>query len=405
MLDFTFQSPTKFVFGKNTEEHCGALAKEIGAKKIFIIYGGGSVIRSGLLDRVKRSLEGAGLEWIERGGVQPNPRASLAAEWVKVAVEEKVDLVLGVGAGSVLDTAKAVAVGAKAPDSTLWQFYNREVPVKEVLPIGSVMTFPATGSEGSNSSVLNFEEQGLKRGLNCELIRPAFAIIDPQLTYTLPPYQTACGIVDMMSHIMERYFTNTEGVEITDRLCEGLLRTIMEAADRWLLSPNDYDTRANLAWASTLAHNNICGVGREQDWSCHALEHELSFKYDVAHGAGLAVVTIAWMRWVNARRPAKLAQFATRVMDVEADPLHLERVGFDGILRLAAFFRRIGMPLTFEELGCDPKDIPDLVRTAKRQPSTGKIGFYIQMDDDQVEEVYHLCCDDILSCQKNAFGK
>ena len=276
-----------------------------GGSKALILYGGGSVIRSGLLERVKKSLDEAGVAHIEAGGIQPNPRASLAADLVNLAVSENIDFVIGCGGGSVLDTAKAVAIGAKHPDVPLWDFYSYKVPADTALPTGTVMTFPATGSEGSNSSVLNFEEQGLKRGLNTQVNRPVFAILNPELTYTLPPFQTACGIVDMMSHIMERYFTTTDSSKttLTDRLAEGTLRSIIEAGRRWLDEPDDYDNRATLMWASTIAHNNSLGLGRTQDWSCHALEHELSYMYDVAHGAGLAVVTNDWMRYAAPRKP------------------------------------------------------------------------------------------------------
>ncbi|HHX36771.1 MAG TPA: iron-containing alcohol dehydrogenase [Clostridiaceae bacterium] len=395
MLDFTFHSPTEFIFGKDTEQRTGELVKKYGGNRVLILYGGGSVVRSGLLDRVKRSLDEAGVEHIERGGIQPNPRASLAAQLVDVAVAEKVDFIIGCGGGSVLDTAKAVAIGAKHPTTPLWDFYSYKVPADTALPVGTIMTFPATGSEGSNSSVLNFEEQGLKRGLNAQVNRPEFAILNPVLTYTLPAYQTACGIVDMMSHILERYFTPTESdVALIDRLAEGTLRSIIEAARKLLQDPNDYDTRATLMWASTIAHNNSLGLGRQQDWSCHALEHELSYMYDVAHGAGLAVVTIAWMRYVAPIKPEKLAQFACRVMDVDPnfnDPL---AVANEGIRRLAAFFKEIGMPLTFAELGCKGEDIPTLAKTVKRQPH-GKVGHYVQLDEADLIKIYELSCQGI----------
>ena len=393
MLDFTFHSPTEFVFGKDTENRCGELVKKHGGSKALILYGGGSVIRSGLLERVKKSLDEAGVAHIEAGGIQPNPRASLAADLVNLAVSENIDFVIGCGGGSVLDTAKAVAIGAKHPDVPLWDFYSYKVPADTALPTGTVMTFPATGSEGSNSSVLNFEEQGLKRGLNTQVNRPVFAILNPELTYTLPPFQTACGIVDMMSHIMERYFTTTDSSKttLTDRLAEGTLRSIIESGRRWLDEPDDYDNRATLMWASTIAHNNSLGLGRTQDWSCHALEHELSYMYDVAHGAGLAVVTIAWMRYVAPRKPEKLAQFACRIMDVQPifdDPL---AVANEGIKRLAAFFKEIGMPLTFEELGCRREDIPTLAKTVKRLPS-GKVGNYVPLDEEDIINIYELSC-------------
>lgn len=391
MLDFNFYAPTQFVFGRNTEHQCGDLVRRFGGSRALVLYGGGSVVRSGLLERVLAALDRAGVAHIEAGGIRPNPRDDLAEALIQKAVQERIDFVIGCGAGSVLDTAKAVAVGAQTPDIPLWAYYSGERTVQSALPVGSIMTFPATGSEGSPSSVLNFEKQGLKRGLSSDCIRPVFAIMNPEWTYTLPPYQTACGIVDMMSHILERYFSETAGVELTDRLCEAALRSIMEAARQWTLTPEDYDTRATLMWAAAIAHNNSLGVGRQQDWSCHALEHELSYKYDVAHGAGLAVVTLGWMKWINARKPQKLAQLAARVLDVDPRYDDPARMGAAGIQKLSAFFECIGMPLTFEALGCDPRDIPALSRTVKRRPD-GLLGFYCPMNDQDIIDVYRLCC-------------
>ncbi len=389
MLNFRFISPTEIYFGKDTERFCGEAVKKHGGSRVLIIHGTGSAVRSGLLDRVCQSLAENGLHFQIEGGVVANPRDEKAAELVRVAVDKKLDFVLGVGGGSVLDTAKAVAVGALSPATPLWDFFSYKVPVEKALPVGSVMTFPATGSEASPSSVLNFAGPGLKRGLGSDLIRPVFAVLNPELTYTLSPYQTACGIVDMMSHLLERYFSNTPHVDVTDRLCEGLLKSIMDAARGWLKNPNDYESRAALMWASTLAHNNVAGVGREQDWACHALEHELSYRYDVAHGAGLAVITIAWMRYVAPLAPAKLCRFAVEVLGLPAkfeDPVNL---ALAGTRRLAAFFHEIGMPLTFEELGGDPADIPALTQTVKRL-SHGKAGNYVPLDDAAIKAVYRL---------------
>ncbi|MGI6545210.1 MAG: iron-containing alcohol dehydrogenase [Fastidiosipilaceae bacterium] len=391
MLDFTFKSPTQFVFGAGTEKKVGEQVRATGAKNVLVIYGGGSVIRSGLLERVLKSLDDERITHHQIGGVRPNPRVELVNECVDFALKNNIDLILGVGAGSVLDTCKAVAIGTANPETPLWDFYSYQVPLTRALPVASVMTFPATGSEGSNSSVINFTKKGLKRGLNSDHIRPIFAIMNPELTYTLSLFQTGCGVVDMMSHIMERYFSNTPDVELTDRLSEGLLRTIMEAASTILESPRDYGARANLMWASTLAHNNICGVGREQDWSCHALEHELSFKYDIAHGAGLAFITIAWLRYQLPRNPHKIVQFAKHVMGVTEGSSDIE-IAELGIRRLASFFRSIGMPLTFEEGGCDPADIPELVKTVKRLPN-GLVGQYAPLNDEGIEAVYRLSCE------------
>lgn len=389
MLDFHFISPTYFSFGKDTENETGRLCKKFCASKVLILYGGGSVIRSGLLERIKHSLDEVDLPHHEIGGVQPNPRVELAEEAIAFVLENNIDFVLGVGAGSVLDTAKAVAVGAANPGTDLWEFYSYQKPVTKALKVGSVMTFPATGSEASNSTVLNFTKQGLKRGLNNDLLRPVFSILNPELTYTLPAYQTACGIVDMMSHIMERYFSNTEHVELSDRICEGLLVSIREAGTVIMHEPENYSARATLMWAATLAHNNLCGVGREQDWGCHALAHELSYRYDLAHGAALSLITIAWLRYQLPRNPHKIVQFARRVMGIiTEDEMQAAK---EGIVKLATFFRSLGMPLTMEEANCNPEDIPELVPTVKRS-SAGTVGFYAPLNDEDIEAVYRLSC-------------
>ena len=294
MNNFQFYSPTEFVFGKGTENEVGTYVKKHGGSKVLLHYGGGSVVRSGLLDRVKQSLTAAGLPFAELGGVKPNPRDTLVYQGIDLCRAEGIDLILAVGGGSTIDSSKAIAMGVPY-DGDFWDFYAHVNTPKAALPVGTVLTIAAAGSEGSPDSVITKEDSGLKRGAGTDLIRPRFSVMNPELTCTLPPYQTASGATDIMAHVFERYFTNTTEVEITDRLCEAVLMTMIKETPRVIADPNNYDARANIMWAGMVAHNNIVGVGREQDWNSHGIEHELSALYDCAHGAGLAVIMPAWM--------------------------------------------------------------------------------------------------------------
>ncbi|MBP5305599.1 MAG: iron-containing alcohol dehydrogenase, partial [Lachnospiraceae bacterium] len=286
MDNFTFYSPTYFAFGKDTESMAGDLVKRFGGSKVLIHYGGGSVVRSGLLDRVKKSLENAGIGYVELGGVKPNPRSGLVYEGIDLCKKENVDFILAVGGGSTIDSAKAIAAGV-VYDGDFWDFYMGKT-IEKALPVGTILTIAAAGSEGSPDSVITKEEGMFKRGASGDAIRPKFSILNPALTQTLPPYQTAAGITDIMAHLHERYLTNTKDVEVTDRLIEGLLLTMIHEAPRVIADPNNYEARANIMWAGMMAHNNAVGVGRSQDWNSHNIEHELSALYDCAHGAGLA---------------------------------------------------------------------------------------------------------------------
>ncbi|WP_304466541.1 iron-containing alcohol dehydrogenase, partial [uncultured Muribaculum sp.] len=309
MNNFVFWSPTKFVFGRDTESRTGALAREFGGRKVLLVYGGGSVVRSGLLDRVKASLSASGIEWEEMGGIQPNPTDDRVYEGIELVRSRNIDMLIAVGGGSVIDTAKGIACGVPY-EGDFWDFYCGKKIVEKALPVGVVLTIPAAGSEGSGNSVITKRDGLIKLSLRTEsAFRPKFAVMNPELTFTLPPYQTACGIVDMMVHIMERYFTNTPDVEITDRVAEGVLTAIMEEAPKVMCDPENYEARANIMWSGTLAHNGVCGTGRAEDWSSHFIEHEISAIYNVAHGAGLAVVVPAWMQYVAGVNPVKVAQF------------------------------------------------------------------------------------------------
>ena len=307
MNNFTFYSPTEFVFGKDTEGQVGGLVKKYNGSKVLIVYGGGSAIRSGLMDKVKSSLDAAGVKYAELGGVQPNPIDTKVYEGIELGRKEQIDFLLPVGGGSVIDTAKAIALGMKY-EGDFWDFYiGKATPVKAI-PVGVVLTIPAAGSEGSGNSVITKTDGLQKLGVRTDkLLRPLFSIMNPELTYTLPAWQTACGITDMMAHIMERYFTNTEGVEISDRLAEGVLKAIITESPKVMAEPRNYDARANIMWAGMVAHNGTCGVGRAEDWTSHFMEHEISAIYNVSHGAGLAVMFPAWMTYMAKHNPHKIA--------------------------------------------------------------------------------------------------
>lgn len=386
MNNFNFYSPTYFVFGKERENEAGKYVKRFGGTKVLIHFGGGSVIKSGLLDRVKKSLENENITFCELGGVVPNPRSGLVYEGIEICKRESVDFILAVGGGSVIDSAKAIATGALY-DGDFWDFYQGK-RIEKALPVATILTISAAGSEGSTGSVITHENGMLKRAANSEALRPAFSILNPELTCTLPNYQTACGATDMMAHVMERYFTNTTDVEITDRLCEAVLLTVIKETPKALADPTDYESRANIMWAGMVAHNDICGVGREQDWSSHQMEHELSGLYDVAHGAGLAVMFPAWMKFVMNHNVMRFAQFATRVWGCEMNFQHPEKTALQGIQKFEQFLTSIGMPVRFSELGAKAEDIPVLVKTLDLGANT--LGGFVKLTEKDVKKIYEL---------------
>ncbi|MDD3958879.1 MAG: iron-containing alcohol dehydrogenase [Oscillospiraceae bacterium] len=387
MDNFRFYSPTKFIFGKDTEQEVGALAKEFGAQKLLVHYGGGSVVRSGLLERVRKSLRTAALDYIELGGVKPNPEDTLVYEGIKLCLKEKVDFILAVGGGSAIDSAKAIGLGA-CYEGDFWDFYAGRSRARKTLPVATILTIAAAGSEGSESSVITKTDGMYKRGYSDDLIRPVFSILNPALTQTLPAYQTAAGSADIMAHIFERYFTNTGNVETTDRLCEGLLLSMLREVPKVLADPDDYDARANIMWAGTVAHNNIVGVGREQDWCSHALEHELSALYGVTHGAGLAVVFPAWMKYTMKHDVMRFAQLAVRVFGCEMDFFNPERTALKGIARLEQFWHACGLPVRMEEIGGKKEDIPYLVEHLELDGATR--GSFVPVGADEAADIYEL---------------
>ncbi len=385
MNNFSFCSPTEFVFGKGTENDCGKYVKKYGGTKVLIHYGSGSVVRSGLLDRVKKSLEASGIAYVELGGVQPNLRDTLIYKGIELCREENVDFILSVGGGSCIDSSKGIALGVPY-DGDFWDFYGTGKPVEKALPIGTVLTIAAAGSEGSGASVVTKEEGMLKRDTGSDLLRPRFSVLNPELTQTLPAYQTACGATDIMAHVFERYFTNTKEVEVTDRLCEALLLTMIKETPRVIKDPNNYEARANIMWAGTVAHNDIVGVGRDQDWNSHGIEHELSGLYDVAHGAGLAVIMPSWMEFVYKHDVMRFAQMAVRIWGCEMNFENPEATALEGIACFRRFLHDIGMPINFEELGAKAEDIPVLVE--KFGLGDGKTGGFVALSSEDVAQIY-----------------
>lgn len=388
MNDFSYITPTRYIFGRDAELKAGEQAAKNGMTRVMLVYGQGSVVRSGVLDRVRRSLNDARITTVELGGICPNPTDEKVYEGIELGRQEKIDGVIAVGGGSAIDTAKAIAAGIPY-DGDFWDFYAGKKIIEKALPIGTVLTIPAAGSEGSGNSVITHRNGMKKISLRTDMaLRPRFSCLNPELTFTLPPYQTACGICDMMIHIMERYFSPTPDVEVTDRVAEGLLQAIITEAPRVMAEPDDYNARANIMWSGTLAHNGLCGTGRVEDWSSHFMEHELSGLYpSVAHGAGLAVIVPAWLTFVAGKSPAKVAQFARRVMDVtEPDDIKAAR---EGITRLSTFFKSLGLPSTLSELGVKEADIPVMVE--KLHQNKGEtIGGYIKLSAADTDCIYRL---------------
>ena len=387
MNDFNYYTPTRYVFGRGVESQTGELTRWMGVDRVLLVYGMGSVVRSGLLDRVKASLDAVGIKYLEFGGVLPNPTDDRVYEGIEMCRRENLTGLVAVGGGSAIDTAKAIACGVPY-EGDFWDFYAGKKIVEEALPVGVVLTIPAAGSEGSGNSVITKLDGLHKISLRTEsALRPKFAVMNPELTFTLPPYQTASGIADMMAHIFERYFTNTPETEVTDRVAEGVLKAIITEAPRVMAEPENYDARANIMWCGTLAHNGICGTGRQEDWVSHFMEHELSAVYGVTHGAGLAVMTPAWMTFMATHNPSKGAQFARRVMDVVNDDD--TQAALEGIARLRAFYASLGLPITLGQLGIENPDFDLLVH--KLHENKGEvIGGYYRLSAVETRQIYEL---------------
>lgn len=381
MLDFEYITPTYYDFGKDKEKNVGTLLKTFQASNVLVVYGSKHVEESGLLNKVLEDLDKKEISYKLLKGVKPNPESDLVYEGIDIVKKNKIKFILAIGGGSVIDTAKAIGAGSKY-DGDFWDFFRdkNRVKAKSTIPVGVILTIAAAGSEGSPSMVITNSVTKEKRGnIKSNVVRPLFCIMNPYLTTTLSNYQTACGIVDIMTHIFERYFSNTEDCYLTDALAEATLKVLLDIGPKVIEKPTDYNLRANLMWASTIAHNNILGMDREQDWASHKIEHELSAKYDVAHGAGLAVIVPRWMRYVSKINPKKFHQFRKNIMKTE----NIDQA----IDKLEKFFISLGMPSTLEEIGYDPKDLDILVNYID-YTKEGYVGNYVKLRKEDIIKIY-----------------
>lgn len=391
MENFAYYTPTKVVFGKDEEKNVGKLAKEFGAKKVLIHYGGGSAVRSGLIDKIKTSLTEENISFVELGGVKPNPRLSLIYEGIKLSKENSVDFILAVGGGSVIDSAKGIGYGIANPDiEDVWDLYIGKKKTQKCAPIGVVLTIAAAGSEMSGGSVVTKEDEQLKRSYGCDNARPKFAVMNPELTYTLPKYQIACGVVDIMMHTMERYFSPVGNLELTDKIAEGLLRTMIKYGKLSLENPHNYEARAEIMWASSLAHNGLTGCGGIGDWSTHQLEHDLGGVYDIAHGAGLSAVWGSWARYVYKENPKRFVQFAENVFGIEKIGTD-EEISIKGIEAMENFYKDIEMPISISETGINLSD-EDVEMLAEKCSNNGTryIGSFKKLFKEDMAKIYSM---------------
>ncbi len=394
MDNFTFHNPTKVIFGKNVESEVGEEIKALGGHKVLVHFGGDYLQKNGTLDRVHKGLTDAGLEYIDLDGVVPNPRLSLVKKGIALAKKEGVDFILPIGGGSAIDSAKGIAYGL-ANDFELEDLLMGKVKTDKIAPIGCISTIAATGSETSNSMVITIEEyngqKNLKRSYNHDCARPLFACMNPELTYTLPAYQTASGASDIMMHTMERYFTNTKNVDLIDRIAEGLLTAVRDATLKVIDTPNDYESRATLMWAGSISHNGLTGTGRQSDFASHKIEHELGGMFDVAHGAGLCAIWGSWARYVYRSNPARFAQFAVRVFNVSENFYNIEETALEGIKAWENWCKKIGMPINLHELGITPTD-SQIEEMADKCIATGggSVGFFQTLKKDDIIKIYNM---------------
>ena len=390
MHDFCYYIPTEIIFGKNTENKVASTIKKYGGKKVLVLYGGGSVIKSGLMETIKKCLDQESLNYIIFGGVQPNPRLSFAREGVKTAVENKIDFILAVGGGSVIDTAKAIAHGVANPTIDLWDFWVGKKALKKSIPVGVMLTISAAGSEMSDSAVLTNEETGEKKGFGSQLNRPCFAIMNPELTFTLPKKQIACGIVDIMMHTLDRYFTQQQGNELTDEFAEALLRTTIKNGRIAIKDQCDYDAMSEIMWCGSVSHNGLTGLGGNKDFVPHKLGHELSGKFDVAHGESLSVVWGAWAKYVYNIDVKRFAKFAEKVWGIRQK--NGEEAALLGIDKTIAYFKSLGMPTSFSELGIGIQPEVVLEELANRCTGYGKytVGDFKKIKQVDAYQIYKM---------------
>lgn len=390
MLNFDYQNKTRIIFGKDTHKNIGELVKPY-AKKVLFHFGGQSIKNTGVYDEVVKSLKENNVEYVELGGVKPNPRVSLVREGIEICRKENVDFILAVGGGSVIDSAKAISIGIDY-EGDVWDFFEKGITIEKALPIATILTIPAAGSESSTGTVVTNEERELKLSCGAPILRPVLSVINPKLYFTLPKNQVANGVSDMMSHIMERYFTNTTNTELIDGLCESTLKTIMRNGLILNKDNKNYDAWAEIALAGNIAHNGLLGLGREDDWASHDIEHELSAIYDVAHGAGLSVITPAWMKYVYKENIDMFVQFAMNVMGVEGNLRNRENIVLEGINRLEEFYKKMELPTTLEELGISDDSLEIMAKKATNYVTGNEIplGSFKKLKWEDVLEIYKL---------------
>jgi alcohol dehydrogenase len=394
MNDFELHLSTKLIFGKDTELKIGQELKNENAKKVLLHYGMSSIKKSGLYDKVISSLKENNIDYIELPRVQPNPRLSLVQKGIELCKKENIDFILAVGGGSVIDSAKAIAIGFYY-EGNVWDFFEKQIPAEKALPIATILTIPAAGSEMSKNTVITNDEtkEMTKLGCGSDLIKPKLSILNPELTFSLPKNQIAYGVCDMYAHILERYFSNTKSVDVTDKMCEAVMKSIINNAKKAIENPTNYDVRADIMLAGTMAHNNILGIGRDQDWISHLIEHELSAKYDIAHGEGLAIVFPAWMKYVSKINPDKFIQYGKEVFGINGEK---EEIISESIKQTEEFFRSINLPIRLNEIKLNPSD-EDLKRMSenvtkdpRRANPDGKIGSYVRLSADDIMQIYKL---------------
>lgn len=391
MKDFIYYAPTEVVFGEDSEKQVASLVKKYGGKRVLVHYGGQSAKKSGLLDNIFGLLNEGGIEFFELGGVVPNPRLSKVREGIALCREQKIDFILAVGGGSVIDSAKAIAYGVPY-NGDVWDFYLGKATVETCLPVATVLTIPAAGSEMSESSVITNEDGDVKLGYSNNISRPKFAIMNPVRTYTLPPYQTAAGVTDMIMHTMERYFTHDDDMTLTDSVAEALMRTLKDSVMEVLKNPTDYRHRAQIMWGGSIAHNGLTGCGLSDDWATHQLEHELSGMFDATHGAGLAAIWPSWARYVYKENVSRFVRFAVNVMGVENDFTNPEATALKGIEAMEEFYHAIGMPINIHELigrEVTDKEIREMVRKCSRNYTTTQGRFKVLQVED-IEAIYRM---------------
>lgn len=387
MENFEFLSPTKFILEKDADKLCGKEIKKVSEKALFVHYGDEYTYGSGLHKRIVDSLEEAGVKCFELPGVKPNPRVELVRKGVELCKKEGIGFILTVGGGSVIDTGKAIAIGAKY-DGDVWDFFTKKAIPKEALPIGAVMTLPGTGSEGSNGSVITNEETGENLDVMNELLRPTFALMNPELTMTIPKKQSVFGIIDMFSHVMERYFSTSVNTELTDRLCEGVMKSIITNSYKLMENMKDYDVRAELMWTAIIAHNGLLATGRNQDWASHAIAAQLSAEYNATHGAALSILLPNWAEYVYENNLSRFVQFANRVFDVDVDFYNQERTAKEGIRRLREYFNFLGGPEKLSDIGVTSDE--NFKKMASNSCRFGNIGGIKSLNAEDVESIYKL---------------